>query len=60
VSNGLRRVIVIQAARLAWLGAERLAFVEGREAPSLSDTINLAELVGGVQEPDDDDGNDEG
>jgi GIY-YIG catalytic domain len=56
VSNGLRRVIVIQAARLAWLGAERLAFVEGREAPRLSETIDLAELVGGVQDPDDDDG----
>jgi GIY-YIG catalytic domain len=53
VSNGLRRVIVIQAARLAWLGAERLAFVEGREVPNLGETINLAELVGGVYHADD-------
>ncbi|MDR1185968.1 MAG: hypothetical protein LBK95_00690 [Bifidobacteriaceae bacterium] len=33
-SDGLRRVIVIQAVRLAYLSAQRLGVVEGRPAPS--------------------------
>ena len=46
VSEGLRRVLVIQAVRLAYLSAERLAYVQGREKPSPS-AINVQELVGG-------------
>lgn len=47
VSAGLRRVIVIQALRLADLASARLAYVEGRRAPSTS-AINVHELVGNV------------
>ncbi len=47
VSAGLRRVIVIQAVRLADLAAARLAFVEGRRGPSPG-AINVTELVGNV------------
>lgn len=47
VSAGLRRVIVIQAVRLADLAAARLAFAEGRRGPS-PDAINVQELVGNV------------
>lgn len=47
VSEGLRRVLVIQAVRLAYLASERLAFVEGRELPS-PDVINMEALVGSV------------
>lgn len=46
VSAGLRRVIVIQAVRLADLAAARLAYAEGRVRPS-ADAIDVAELVGG-------------
>ncbi|MFI9053396.1 GIY-YIG nuclease family protein [Streptomyces anulatus] len=45
VSPGLRRVIVIQAARLAHLAASRFAFAEGRDAPP-TDAINIEGLVG--------------
>lgn len=47
VSAGLRRVLVIQAVRLAYLAAERLAFVEGRPKPD-PDSINVESLVGSV------------
>lgn len=47
VSDGLRRVLVIQAVRLAYLSAVRLAYVEGRPAPA-SSAINVTGLVGSV------------
>lgn len=47
VSPGLRRVIVIQAVRLADLAAARLSFVEGRPGPS-KEAINVSALVGNV------------
>lgn len=47
VSAGLRRVIVIQAVRLADLAAARLAYAEGRRRPS-PDAIDVPELVGNV------------
>ena len=47
VSEGLRRVLVVQAARLAYLSAERLAFVEGRPQPDPS-AIDVKALVGSV------------
>ena len=46
VSLGLRRVIVVQAIRIAWLSAQRLAFAEGREEPTLSASIDLSALIG--------------
>lgn len=58
VSAGLRRVIVIQAVRLADLAAARLAYAEGRGRPS-PDAIDVTELVGNVlaefADPDGDD-----
>ena len=54
VSDGLRRVLVVQAIRLAWLGAQRLAEAEGRPAPDYRSVIDLDSLVGGAQEPDED------
>lgn len=45
VSDGLRRVIVIQAIRVAYLAARRLAFAEGRPGPDPK-AINMTELVG--------------
>lgn len=47
VSAGLRRVIVIQAVRLADLAAARLAYAEGRPRPP-SDAIDVPALVGNV------------
>lgn len=47
VSNGLRRVLVIQAVRLAYISAVRLAYVEGRSAPDPS-VIDVTGLVGSV------------
>mgnify|MGYP000983959350 CR=1 FL=1 len=47
VSEGLRRVLVIQAVRLAYLASTRLAYVEGRELPS-PDVIDMEALVGSV------------
>ncbi len=47
VSDGLRRVLVIQAVRLAYISAERLAFVEGRPMPDPS-AIAIERLVGSV------------
>lgn len=47
VNDGLRRVLVIQAVRLAYLAACRLAYVEGRNPPDPSE-INTSALVGQV------------
>ncbi|WP_280478450.1 GIY-YIG nuclease family protein [Nocardia asiatica] len=47
VSDGLRRVIVIQAVRLADLAAARLAYAEGRTRPS-PDSIDMPAFVGNV------------
>jgi hypothetical protein len=47
VSPGLRRVLVIQAVRLAYLSAVRLAYVEGRGEPDAT-AINIESLVGSV------------
>ena len=47
VSPGLRRVIVIQAVRLADLAAARLAYAEGRGRPS-PNAIDVHKLVGSV------------
>jgi hypothetical protein len=47
VSDGLRRVLVIQAVRLAYLSATRLAEVEGRDQPDPA-SINVKGLVGSV------------
>ena len=54
VSNGLRRVVVVQSVRLAWLGAVRLAEAEGRPAPDFQSTIDLPALVAGALGPDSD------
>jgi len=56
VSPGLRRVIVIQAVRLADLAAARLAYAEGRTRPDPA-SIDVHALVGNVmQEFSDGDG----
>ncbi len=47
VSEGLRRVLVIQAVRLAYISAERLAFVAGRDMPDPT-SIAVERLVGSV------------
>ena len=47
VSDGLRRVLVIQAVRIAYQGAERLAYVEGRTIPD-SGAIDIGRLIGTV------------
>lgn len=57
VSAGLRRVIVIQAVRLADLAAARLAYAEGRSRPT-PDAINVQQLVGNVMVEFADDGED--
>lgn len=56
VSDGLRRVLVIQAIRLTYLSSVRLAYVEGRPAPDPS-AIDTTALVGTVlYEPSDPEG----
>lgn len=53
VSVGLRRVIVIQAVRLAYMAAERLALEEGRPLPS-ADVIDSQALFGSLlDDPED-------
>lgn len=47
VSDGLRRVLVIQAVRLAFISAMRLASVEGRPEPDPA-AISVEGLVGSV------------
>lgn len=51
-SEGLRRVLVIQSVRLAFLAACRLAEVEGRPYPEPEQSFNINELVGSVLEED--------
>lgn len=53
VSDGLRRVLVVQAVRLAYLSADRLAHVEGRPTPP-PDAININGLVGTLLFEDED------
>lgn len=48
VSDGLRRVLVIQAVRLAYLAASRLAEVEGRPQPDPDAAFDIEALVGSV------------
>jgi hypothetical protein len=48
VSEGLRRVLVIQGVRLAYLAAVRLAETEGRDTPDPS-VIHTRKLVGTVE-----------
>lgn len=59
VTVGLRRVLVVQAVRLAFLSAQRLAVAEGRPMPT-ADSINVSKLVGSVlaEAPDGDEDND--
>ena len=47
VSDGLRRVLVIQAVRLAYLAAVRFAYIEGRPEPNPA-AISIEGLVGSV------------
>lgn len=47
VSEGLRRVLVIQAVRLAYISAVRLAYAEGRDEPNPA-AIDVNALVGSV------------
>nr|AXV46402.1 excinuclease ABC subunit C [Arthrobacter sp.] len=47
VSDGLRRVLVIQAVRLAYISAVRLAYVEGKPEPDPA-AIQVEKLVGTV------------
>ena len=47
VSEGMRRVLVIQALRLALIAAERLALAVGRPLPDPS-AIDIEPLVGSV------------
>lgn len=47
VSAGLWRALVVQAVRLMYLSAQRLAYIEGRPEPDPS-AIKMAELVGSV------------
>ena len=54
VSAGLRRVIVIQAVRLADLAAARLAYAEGRPG-ARPDAIDVHALVGNVRADSDQD-----
>lgn len=57
VSDGLRRVLVVQAIRLTYLAAERMAYVEGRPNPDPA-AINPHELIGSVLAEHDADGGD--
>lgn len=54
VSTGLRRVVVVQAVRLAWLGAVRLSEAEGRPPPDFDAIVDLRALVAGALGPDSD------
>jgi hypothetical protein len=55
VSAGLRRVLVIQAVRLAYKAAERFMFAEGNPAPDPK-AISVEGLIGSVLYPTDDEG----
>lgn len=56
VSPRLRRVVVVvvQAIRLAWLGAVRLAQAEGRPPPDFRESLDLPALVAGALDPGED------
>lgn len=58
VSAGLRRVLVIQAVRLAYKAAERFKVAEG-EAPPDPMAISVEGLIGSVLYPTDDEGSGE-
>ena len=58
VSAGLRRVLVIQAVRLAYKAAERFKFAEGEEAPDPK-AISVEGLIGSVLYPTDDEGSED-
>ena len=47
VSDGLRRVLVIQAIRLTYLTAKRLAYIEGRPTPA-AEALDSLQLLGSV------------
>ncbi|WP_218923769.1 hypothetical protein [Streptomyces sp. rh34] len=51
VSDGARRALVLQAARLTHLTATHLAYVQGRPDPAAG-LINVPELLGDGQGPD--------
>lgn len=51
VSDGLRRVLLVQAIRLTHLASQRLAEVEGRPAPP-AEAIDTASLIGFRPEDD--------
>lgn len=55
VSAGLRRVLVIQAVRLAYKAAERFRVAEGEPAPD-PQAISVEGLIGSVLYPTDDEG----
>jgi len=55
VSAGLRRVLVIQAVRLAYKAAERFKYTEGQPAPN-PDAISVEGLIGSVLYPSSDEG----
>lgn len=54
VSNGLRRVMVVQAVRLADLAAARLAYVQGRPRPQ-ANVIDMGALIGTFDKDDTED-----
>lgn len=58
VSAGLRRVLVIQAVRLAYMAAQRFNDTEGEAAPDPS-AISVEGLIGSVLYPTDDEGSGE-
>lgn len=58
VSSGLRRVLVIQAVRLAFKAAERFNYAEG-ETPPDPEAISVEGLIGSVLYPTDDEGGDD-
>ena len=53
VSEGLRRVLVVQAVRLAYISAVRLAFASGRPMPD-AQAIDMHQLIGSVLIEEDD------
>lgn len=55
VSLGLRRVLVIQAVRLAYKAAERFNYANGAPSPD-PDVLLVTNLIGSVLTPTDDEG----
>lgn len=58
VSSGLRRVLVIQAVRLAFKAAERFNYAEGDPPPDPG-AISVEGLIGSVLYPTDDEGSED-